>query len=1318
MKNLFLFPVFILTFVLGAQTNKVNLVSSTIDETVLNFKLQSHKFKTVTTPKGEQVVVLAEGLSSIMERGAPDLPKYATSIVIPDLASMEVEIVSSKYTEMKDVEIAPSKGNFTRNIDPKTVPYTYGKVYTKDAFYPNKLAGLSEPYILRDLRGQAIHIFPFQYNPVKKILRIYSEIEVKIKVKDYNGKNTFVRSRSFNKLVKEYKNIYQNHFINFNATLSRYTPLEEEGNMLIICYDDWLDEMQDFVDWKNTIGRPTEMVSVTTAGGTASSIKTYVENYYNNNGLTYLLLVGDAAQVPTNNGGNLGGDSDNAYGYITGNDHYQEIFVGRFSAENATHVTTQVERTLEYEKGDQLQADWLNKLISIASQEGPGDDGEYDYQHLRNIQTDLLGFTYVAPPYEFFEGSQGGEDAPGDPSAASVANRINLGTGIINYTGHGSETSWATSGFNISDVNNLTNDNKLPFVCSVGCVNGVFVNTTGFGESWLRAENNGEPTGAVAIFASTINQSWAPPMIAQDEMVDLLVGASVHGTKRTYGGISINGCFQMIEESNDIAMIDTWTIFGDPSLYVRTDNPSNMNVTHDNVVIVGQNNFNVNCDLDGALATISKDGVIIGSAEVIGGTAVIPLDNLTPGDELTLAVVGFNKVTYIATVTVISPNGPYVVFESTNDEIDYGQSLDLDMSLKNVGMDDATNVTATLSSSDPYVTIIDNTENFGSITAGDTKTINSSYTISVADDVPDQHIINFELEITGTDSSNTSHTWNSTFTIKANAPDISIDNLAVINDDNNDGILDPGEHGDLSFTITNTGHADANFNGDLIKVSDPDNYLTLGSTQIATVNIAAGSSTDFVFTNASADAATPLGSPVDIKITVNAGDNNQYTDDSTQTLIIGIIPIYNISTGGTLSVCAGTFYDSGLDTGDYSNDEDYTMTFLAPADGFVNINFTSFELEDGYDFLYVYYGTDTSGTQVSGSPFTGTDSPGLLSSADGLTFRFTSDYVVSSPGWSADVSCSIPTAAPDCAANPVPNNGASDIFPDAVSWDAVLNATSYDVYFGTDPNPLNNSPVNVTANSYTFPSQLTPHTTYYWTVTPKNNIGDATNCNTWSFTTGATQYIMTDGATVTTCDGVFYDTGGPNGNYFNNENLTMTFLPGNSGDMLEFYFTMFDVEIGASGTQYDWLKVFDGVDTNAPLIGKFSADDGAPIPTELQPVTATNSQGALTFQFYSDGYVAQAGWEAQISCVNSGSINQLDNVLGIYPNPTEGLFTIKSNNLNNAELYVFSLSGQEILKTNIESDSFVVDLSKNTKGVYFVKIISDNKTAVYRVILK
>ena len=69
-----------------------------------------------------------------MQAGAPDLDQVFASIVIPDNALMNVAI-SSSYTEIENIDIAPSKGNFTRAINPSDVSFTQSDVYAQDGFF-------------------------------------------------------------------------------------------------------------------------------------------------------------------------------------------------------------------------------------------------------------------------------------------------------------------------------------------------------------------------------------------------------------------------------------------------------------------------------------------------------------------------------------------------------------------------------------------------------------------------------------------------------------------------------------------------------------------------------------------------------------------------------------------------------------------------------------------------------------------------------------------------------------------------------------------------------------------------------------------------------------------------------------------------------------------------------------------------------------------------------------------------------------------------------------------------------------------------------
>jgi hypothetical protein len=220
-----------------------------------------------------------------------------------------------------------------------------------------------------------------------------------------------------------------------------------------------------------------------------------------------------------------------------------------------------------------------------------------------------------------------------------------------------------------------------------------------------------------------------------------------------------------------------------------------------------------------------------------------------------------------------------------------------------------------------------------------------------------------------------------------------------------------------------------------------------------------------------------------------------------------------------------------------------------------------------------------------------------------------------------------PQQPPDCAVNLSPANTSSNqTLSLNFSWEyqGAVGATGYDFYFGTNPNPS----VVATAIPETdyLVTGLTPNTTYYWQVVPVANGVGASNCPVYSFTTGSGigEIIMSQG-TVSTCSGVFYDSGG-SGNYFNGDYQIQTLQSNQPGQVVRATFSQFDLENG-----YDFLSIYDGPDENFPLIGTFTGNVLPPV------VTASNTQGALTFEFSSDFIISAPGWRADISCVPAGS---------------------------------------------------------------------------------
>ena len=590
--------------------------------------------------------------SNLLIEGIPDIPNICRSIVIPDTAKMKIDVVDKNYEVFENVLISPSKGNLLRSVNPNDVPYVFGDVYFEDVWFPSEIAGLRDPYIIRDFRGQVVEIYPIQYNPAKKQMRVYSNIEVEIYPEGTDTINCINRNSWPEKVDYDYKEIYNHHFINF-AKQGRYTPVSERGNMLVIVYDSFWDEMVPFVIWKNMKGIATEMVKVSEIGD-AEDIKIYIENYYNTNNLTFVLLVGDAAQVPTYCPSYHA--SDPTYSYIVGDDHYPDLFVGRFSAENIDDVHTQVERTIEYEKYPQVAEEWYIKGLGVASNLGPFDDGEYDDEHIDNIRDKIMAYSYIQVNQSY------------DPTGSTeyIAASLNEGRSITNYCGHGSPYSWGNGGgFSTSDVDALTNENMLPFIVSVACYNGEFDGYTCFAEAWMRATNAGEPTGSIANFMSSKSQSWNPPMDAQDEIVDLLIETYPDNKMTTFGAAAFNGCMHMIDEyaSSGESETDAWHVFGDPSIQVRTNTPTEMDARHNRNIDVTNLSLEVEVvGVEGALCAISKNNELFGCAYTDeNGYALIELEEpagfqkVVLSDSLDLVVTAYNKIPYEAEILVNSP---------------------------------------------------------------------------------------------------------------------------------------------------------------------------------------------------------------------------------------------------------------------------------------------------------------------------------------------------------------------------------------------------------------------------------------------------------------------------------------------------------------------------------------------------------------------------------------------------------------------------------------------------------------------------------------
>lgn len=660
MKKLFLLNTIILSLVhcFSQAQNQLNIIEENDRFILVELNTQQPDIIDVNTTKPNSVVYQLFNGARLNKKGAPDVPFLSYTFQLPQNTICNPQIVESDFITYNNIEMSPAKGKILRSENPKDVPFTYGNEYTKDAFFPQQLFHANQKFVLRDLTGQTIHFFPIQYNPVSKEVRYYKRLLVKINLEKVTTSEAVTQSNS---ISETYWGIYQNLFVNFNNKnkKTRYSPVLENGNLLIVTPGKFLSTLQPFIEWKERKGYKTFVCNTDTLTGgvNENTIYNLGKYFYQNQQISFMILVGDAGDIPPRNmlftNPDLYGPSDMGYAYITNNDHYPEFIVGRLSAENTNELQNIVNRTLAYEKTPNTNGNWMSMQLGIASEQGTGDDNQYDFEHIHDIvDSNKNQYNYI-DYYELYDGvlSQGWNDAAGYPTQSMFADVVNSGVSLINYAGHGGASGIVTTGFSTTDVPTLNNHNKLPFFYVVGCSPGKFTNQTCFAEALMRAGNENTPYGTISSFMSWIDQYWDEPMEAQDEFNAILRGARPNNLKSTLGALCINSCCAMNDKYNTMAdptggsdMTDTWIFFGDPTVSLFNKNEGTLTCTHTSEIGRDATWYSVNCAVEGATIGLYYMGKFLASSKVSGGVATF---NFAPINILDTVFITATKQNYL-----------------------------------------------------------------------------------------------------------------------------------------------------------------------------------------------------------------------------------------------------------------------------------------------------------------------------------------------------------------------------------------------------------------------------------------------------------------------------------------------------------------------------------------------------------------------------------------------------------------------------------------------------------------------------------------------
>lgn len=300
-----------------------------------------------------------------------------------------------------------------------------------------------------------------------------------------------------------------------------------------------------------------------------------------------------------------------------------------------------------------------------------------------------------------------------------------------------------------------------------------------------------------------------------------------------------------------------------------------------------------------------------------------------------------------------------------------------------------------------------------------------------------------------------------------------------------------------------------------------------------------------------------------------------------------------------------------------------------------------------------------------------------------------------------------------------------------LSADTIWNAA--DVYLTNSAGGALNASSNASKNAVlTIPANTSPGAYYVLYYADYSALVSETvetnNVSNKSITitpfTNIIQMPQTGSNQYTICSGTIYDDGGTS-SYSNSANGVTTLNPSTAGNKIRLVFNAFSVE-----TCCDNLKIYDGPNTAAPLLGTYISSPGT--------ITSTHASGALTLVFTSDGSVNMAGFDATISCISVGAFPDLSTINplcnpGTVPQGSTATVTCQALNSGTdtsgvcitgyylssdtiwtvADLLLSNTAVPAILPTGTSSQTTTITIPVSTPvGPYYILFVSDTANAV------
>jgi hypothetical protein len=627
----------------------------------------------VMTGAGNFTRVTIPGFHGSTRVGEPSLPMMNRLLEIPVGATPRLEVISLEKRQLDlaahgfAAPVMPLQPSLAKSADPAATPFHFDSaIYQQDVNLGAELIHLEQLGRLRSMDIGRLEVAPVRYNPARHTLEVVDELVIEISfpgadpVADAELK-AVTASSFFNPVYDMIAGDRENHGDHPDRVGDLVT-------MVVVTHPMFESQLADFVAWKTRRGFNTILAVTGTpeVGSTKEQIRDYLHDLYNNATAeqpapSFVLFVGDVAQMPT---WTLGDNAtDRPYCAVDG-DLIPDMYYGRFSSTNSSQLQAILDKTLMYDQFAMPDPGYLAEVVMIAGMDsgygGSHGNGQINYgtEHYFNAAHGIYSNTYLYP-------SSGS-------NAANIVQNVSDGVSYINYTAHGSTTSWSDPGFSQSNINGLQNDGKYCLAVGNCCLTGSYQIGECFAETWLRAANK----GAIGYIGGSNSTYW-------DE--DYWWGVGFHASSEINGtaypvedtGVGVyDGLFhdhgEAMEQwyvTNDaivfcgnLAVTESgsslteyyWNIYnlmGDPSLSTYMGVPEDNPVSHGSMVPLDATTFAVS-GIPGSYVGITGGGVLMGAGTIgATGTGDIGLWNLEPGAG-EIVVMCQNRTPYFADILI------------------------------------------------------------------------------------------------------------------------------------------------------------------------------------------------------------------------------------------------------------------------------------------------------------------------------------------------------------------------------------------------------------------------------------------------------------------------------------------------------------------------------------------------------------------------------------------------------------------------------------------------------------------------------------------